>query len=473
MAAFATFDPHINGCCGKVKGALSTSPKLPLSTAGWLGSANAPQRCGQLSSMQQRRRTKQMVRLSVVALLAAADYTGSASHSSSVHRDAMLSVNLDDIVSARPSGPRERASSDDAPSAARDLDAPQANELQKSMDDWVREQQRVLPRKDEHERQRQHADANASASDAILSQPLPPTQPGVQAPADEQLEDTSARSKLRRGRRKRKHAGAADGADDPSDWFGDWWSSGTAKRDIREALASNQPVHIKRFLREEKAALLHAELYASTRFVNFTMAVPNYQFQYSALYPTTASHAAEWEWHPVAKQLYDVLNSQAVKSWVERVGGCSVGGTTEVSMTHYRPGDYTMAHTDTGTGHNPKDPSRRRVAFVLHMAKDWDPKHGGDLIFMNPPTFIAASFNAMTFFPVSKAAWHLVSPVAVSAPPSSKRLAFSGWWMTQEVGKAKAIENNHDDSDEARSFIKHVDGSTGQLLKSRRSIQPD
>ena len=97
-----------------------------------------------------------MVRLSVasihVALLAAADYTGSASHSSSVHRDAMLSVNLDDIVSARPSsssGPRERASSDDAPSAARDLDAPQANELQKSMEDWVREQQqRVLPRKD-------------------------------------------------------------------------------------------------------------------------------------------------------------------------------------------------------------------------------------------------------------------------------------------------------------------------------------
>lgn len=45
--AFATFDPQSWVAVAKVKAALSTSPKLSLLAAGWLGSANAPQRCGQ------------------------------------------------------------------------------------------------------------------------------------------------------------------------------------------------------------------------------------------------------------------------------------------------------------------------------------------------------------------------------------------------------------------------------------------
>jgi hypothetical protein len=159
------------------------------------------------------------------------------------------------------------------------------------------------------------------------------------------------------------------------------------------------------------------------------MAVPNYQFQYSALCkphpapslsflfqhyewtfhnsqltdqtaavridPSTPVHAAEFNHHPVYAELFAVLDSLLVKEWVEQVGGCSVTGDTVGSMTRYEAGDYTMAHTDTGT-----DPARRRVAYVLHMAKDWQAKDGGDLVFMNPPTFIAASYNAMTVFPV-------------------------------------------------------------------------
>ena len=73
----------------------------------------------------------------------------------------------------------------------------------------------------------------------------------------------------------------------------------------------------------------------------------------------------------------------------------------------------------------------------------------------------------------AKAAWHFVSPVAASVPPTRKRLTCSGWWMSDDVGKATAMEKNHDDSSEARNFIRHIDGGTGKVLQSRRSIQPD
>ena len=55
------------------------------------------------------------------------------------------------------------------------------------------------------------------------------------------------------------------------------------------------------------------------------------------------------------------------------------------------------------------------------VSKDWEAKDGGDLVFMSPPTFIAANYNAMTFFPVTKKNWHLVTPVAPSTPPTRKR----------------------------------------------------
>ena len=40
------------------------------------------------------------------------------------------------------------------------------------------------------------------------------------------------------------------------------------------------------------------------------------------------------------------------------------------------PGDYTMVHSD-GT-------DLRRLSYVLHVTRDWDPKFGGDLVFLDP-----------------------------------------------------------------------------------------
>jgi len=34
-----------------------------------------------------------------------------------------------------------------------------------------------------------------------------------------------------------------------------------------------------------------------------------------------------------------------------------------------------------------------------------------------------------------------------------------------------ALENKHDDTEQARDFIKHIDGADGALLASHRSIR--
>ena len=46
----------------------------------------------------------------------------------------------------------------------------------------------------------------------------------------------------------------------------------------------------------------------------------------------------------------------------------------------YKPGDYTLVHSDDKQGPT----GSRRLAFVLHMTKDWRPEWGGDLVFLSP-----------------------------------------------------------------------------------------
>ena len=53
-----------------------------------------------------------------------------------------------------------------------------------------------------------------------------------------------------------------------------------------------------------------------------------------------------------------------------------------------------MVHTDRAGSFT--EGARRRVAFVLHLTKDWESRLGGDLVFMNPPTFVTPTFNALT-----------------------------------------------------------------------------
>ena len=43
----------------------------------------------------------------------------------------------------------------------------------------------------------------------------------------------------------------------------------------------------------------------------------------------------------------------------------------------------------------------------------------------------------MTIFPVSQDSWHFVSPVAKHCPEDQKRLALSGWWMSENMDEVE------------------------------------
>jgi Rps23 Pro-64 3,4-dihydroxylase Tpa1-like proline 4-hydroxylase len=144
-----------------------------------------------------------------------------------------------------------------------------------------------------------------------------------------------------------------------------------------------------------------------------------------------------------AEELRQVMDSAAVKAWVADVSRSSVNGKTMTGVTYYRGGDFTGVHTDVGTG--PINGLKRRVAFVLHLAKEWQPTFGGDLVFMHPPSFVHPSFNEVTLFPLTKDAWHFVSPVAPSIDPRFKRITFGGWWMSSNASEATEMETRFRD----------------------------
>ena len=263
---------------------------------------------------------------------------------------------------------------------------------------------------------------------------------------------------------------------DLAEYFGSWWGAEATTQEFRAALAMNRPVHIKNFLQPGFAADLHRELYNASdtpAFQRFEMAVKNYQFRYSAQYagPQAGSDTDAFPSLPLGTRFLRALDSAPVKRWVEQVANCKISGRTIAGATYFQPGDHCGLHTDVGGGRVAG--VKRRVTFVFHLAKDWQPANGGDLVFASPTSFVAASYNSMTIFAVTKAAWHLVTPVWDKTPPDQKRLSIGGWWVSDDSAEATRLEQQFDDRKQAIRHISVINGTTGQkLLVANRSIQP-
>lgn len=261
---------------------------------------------------------------------------------------------------------------------------------------------------------------------------------------------------------------------DPAEVFGEWWRSEAVTREAAKALTNNRPVHIRNFLRPAVAEALHTELYNASNtsaFQRFTSTSRNYQFRYSAQYafPRQEQSSDTFETLPLATGLLRALDSLQMKRWVEQAAGCNVSSRVMAGATYFAPGDYVGPHTDTGGGH--QQGAKRRVTFVFHLAKDWDTVYGGDLVFATPLSLITASYNTMTIFSVTKAAYHLVTPVWAETPLSRRRLAVSGWWMSHDAIEVDNFVKKFDDAKKARRHITVINGVTGQkVIHSNRSI---
>jgi hypothetical protein len=124
----------------------------------------------------------------------------------------------------------------------------------------------------------------------------------------------------------------------------------------------------------------------------------------------------------------------------------------------------TVRPASDRAGSSRGEKEKRRIAYILHLTKEWNPKYGGDMVWMNPAYHFHPSFNSMTFFAVSESSWHFVSPVASTCPPTMKRLAFSGWWTSVNLRQADAIESKKNDQLRFSTFATVVEGQTGRSI---------
>jgi len=244
-------------------------------------------------------------------------------------------------------------------------------------------------------------------------------------------------------------------ADLPSDWFGPWYFNATLQDSIAKHIQSNRPVVIKNVFRDDYAEKLWRELHESNGWEEYNGFEEYYQFNLHAMYHGTKPFRGL----KVANQAYDFLDSAKVKDWAQEVTNSVVDGPTNAGVTWYQANDYTMPYTDFVGGRN-----KRRLAFVIHMTKDWNTDLGGDLVFTNPTYHIPPGFNTMTIFPVSQDAWHFVSPVARHCPKDMKRMTLSGWWTSTNLEEVKNRFAEDENRKRQMSFAMNVNGRDAKLL---------
>ena len=121
---------------------------------------------------------------------------------------------------------------------------------------------------------------------------------------------------------------------------------------------------------------------------------------------------------PLVAECERIFDSARTKSFMERVSGRSCGGAASISASYFMPGSYQLPHRDANDD--------RSVAFVWHLARDWNPSWGGAFYWIPTATYVTASFNTLILFNVTKTSNHFVT--TVNQRSQSKRLAVNGWW---------------------------------------------
>jgi len=118
-----------------------------------------------------------------------------------------------------------------------------------------------------------------------------------------------------------------------------------------------------------------------------------------------------------------VFDSASTKAWATRLSGRQCIGRTVFSASWYLPGDHSLPHTDAvSSGAD----ANRQVAFVWHLAKDWQSEWGGALYWCPKGVYLPPVFNTLVLFNVGPDTEHFVTQVSPFA--QGKRLAINGWW---------------------------------------------
>jgi len=116
------------------------------------------------------------------------------------------------------------------------------------------------------------------------------------------------------------------------------------------------------------------------------------------------------------------FQSAEMREFFEAVSGLPLGWSDDFGAHSMIEGDFLRPHSD--------DNRDRRLALVIYLSPNWQPRFGGLLRVAHPDgsfTEVEPSYNTMIAFDVLASPAHLVTPIAV--PPTTwQRLSIGGWY---------------------------------------------
>jgi hypothetical protein len=192
--------------------------------------------------------------------------------------------------------------------------------------------------------------------------------------------------------------------------------AGSAMEQVGARLAAGALVVIRGAFESAFAEQIHRSLDACTAWQLHEKYEEHFHYHHHNLY-------RESEYPPDLAWCDKVFSSAMTKAWATRLSGRPCEGPTAFSASWYLPGDHSLPHTDAiGSSSD----ARRQVAFVWHLAKDWQPEWGGALFWCPKALYLPPVFNTLVLFNVGPATSHFVTQVSPYA--QGKRLAINGWW---------------------------------------------
>ncbi len=181
-------------------------------------------------------------------------------------------------------------------------------------------------------------------------------------------------------------------------------AGGTKGRLTPEQMASMPP--------QDRAALINRV---------YEQSLKSFGYLYNANTMTENYERGDNPGHPLHR-VFEFMNGPRMLDLIRGVTGIASVRRVTAQATLYLPGHFLNTHDDHINGHG------RRVAYVLGMARDWNPDWGGLLQFHDAQRdveeTIVPRFNALSLFGVPQS--HAVSVVAPRAPAG--RLAITGWF---------------------------------------------
>ena len=191
---------------------------------------------------------------------------------------------------------------------------------------------------------------------------------------------------------------------------------GSAMEQVGARLAAGGLVAIREAFEPAFAERMHRSLDACTAWRVYEKYFQHFHYHHHNLYQ-------ENEYPPDLAWCDKVFSSSATKAWLTRLSGRSCIGPTEFSASWYLPGDHSLPHNDAIAK---ADNARRQVAFIWHLAKDWQSEWGGALFWCQKALYLPPVFNTLVLFNVGPGTSHFVTQVSPYA--QGKRLAINGWW---------------------------------------------